>query len=55
MAQEKDAKYQFRVPRSLLEKAVEKARRQDLSLAQVLRRLLREWVKEPSESTQRDD
>lgn len=55
MTQEKDAKYQFRVPRDLLDKALEKARRQDLSLAQILRRLLREWVAESSKSEQGDE
>ena len=47
MYTEKDARYQFRLPQDLLDKAVEKARRQDLSLAQVLRRFLREWVEDP--------
>ena len=52
MAQEKNAKYQFRLPQSLLDKALEKAQGQDLSLAQVLRRLLREWIEDPPESDQ---
>ena len=46
MALEKDSRYQFRLPKDLLDKALKKARRQDLSLAQVLRRLLREWIEE---------
>ena len=51
MALEKDTRYQFRLPQELLDKAVDKARHQDLSLAQVLRRLLREWVEdEPPKS-----
>ena len=43
---EKDARYQFRLPKDLLDTALEKARSQDLSLAQVLRRLLRKWVQD---------
>ena len=46
MTLEKDARYQFRLPKSLLDTALEKARRQDLTLAQVLRRLLREWIED---------
>jgi hypothetical protein len=45
MTNEKDARYQFRLPKDLLDAALEKARVQDMSLAQVLRRLLRGWVK----------
>ena len=41
---EKDTRYQFRLSQDLLDTALEKARSQDLSLAQVLRRLLREWI-----------
>ena len=52
MYTEKDARYQFRLPQDLLDKAVEKARRQDLSLAQVLRRFLREWVEDPPDESQ---
>jgi predicted DNA binding CopG/RHH family protein len=47
MTTDKDTRYQFRLPSSLLGAALEKARKQDLSLAQVLRRLLREWVEDP--------
>ena len=54
--EEKDARYQFRLPGSLLDTALEKARREDLTLAQVLRRLLRQWVEEdPTESEQEDE
>ena len=52
MYKEKDARYQFRLPQDLLEKAVEKARHQDLSLAQVLRRFLWEWVENPPDESQ---
>ena len=44
MTMEKDARYQFRLSRSLLDAALKKARREDLTLAQVLRRCVREWV-----------
>ena len=47
----KDTRYQFRLPQSLLDAALEKARGQDLSLAQVLRRLLRGWIEDdPSDN-----
>jgi hypothetical protein len=49
MTFEKDARYQFRLPRGLLDAALQKARREDLTLAQVLRRCLREWVDDPPE------
>ena len=57
MALEKDARYQFRLPQSLLTVALEKARGEDLTLAQVLRRLLRQWVakdKQPEERPPED-
>ena len=38
--------YRFRLPNELFEEAKAKAKREDLSLAQVLRRFLREWVAE---------
>jgi len=46
MVIEKDARYQFRLPQSLLDVALEKAKRDDITLAQILRRFLREWVAE---------
>jgi hypothetical protein len=46
MTDEKEARYQFRLPQDLLDAALKKARGQDLSLAQVLRRLLREWLED---------
>jgi predicted HicB family RNase H-like nuclease len=54
MAEPKDNRFQLRIPTDLLKKALRKARSQDLSLAQVIRRFLREWVKESPESEQRD-
>ena len=41
---DKDKSYRFRLAGSLFEAAQQKARREDLSLAQVLRRFLRAWV-----------
>ena len=41
-----DAKITFRVPQELCDKAKAKAKAEDVYLAQVLRRCLREWVKE---------
>ena len=43
---EKDKSYRFRLPNELFEAAMAKAAREDLTLAQVLRRFLREWVEE---------
>jgi hypothetical protein len=43
---EKDKSYRFRLPNELFETARAKAQREDLTLAQVLRRFLRDWVKE---------
>ena len=48
---DKDARYQFRLRRELLDRALEKARREDLMLSQVLRRFLREWVRESTSET----
>ena len=55
MTLDQDARYQFRLPKSLLDTALEKARRDDLTLAQVLRRLLRVWVESdpPTESKEK--
>jgi len=53
MTLEKDARYQFRLPKSLLDAALDKARREDLTLAQVLRRLLRQWVAEDKQPKER--
>jgi hypothetical protein len=55
MTQEKDARYQFRLPQQLLDAALDKARRADLTLAQVLRRCLREWVEDPPDLDEEDD
>ncbi len=42
----KDKEYRFRLPNALFEAAMRKAEYEDLTLAQVLRRFLREWVTE---------
>jgi hypothetical protein len=53
---EKDKSYRFRLPSDLFEAAQAKAERQDLTLAQVLRRFLREWVAEdPPEEPEQGD
>ena len=41
---EQDKSYRFRLSKRLLEAAHRKAARQDLALAQVLRRFLQAWV-----------
>ena len=46
MRQKKDKSYRFRLPNELFEAAMDKSAREDLTLAQVLRRFLREWVEE---------
>jgi hypothetical protein len=53
---EKDKSYRFRLSSELFAAARAKAEREDLSLAQVLRRFLREWVREDTreESEQQD-
>ena len=53
---EKDKSYRFRLPNELFEAARAKALREDLTLAQVLRRFLRQWVAEgkPEEPKQED-
>lgn len=53
---EKDKSYRFRLSSELFEAAVAKAAREDLTLAQVLRRFLRQWVEEdePEEPEQED-
>lgn len=52
---DKDKSYRLRLPTQLFEAAMNKAKREDLTLAQVLRRFLREWVGLPPESVQRDE
>jgi predicted HicB family RNase H-like nuclease len=50
-----DARISVRVPRDLYDRAVAKAKCEDITLSQVLRRCLREWVKGDSpEETQED-
>lgn len=49
---ELDKSYRFRLSTELFEAAMAKAKREDLTLAQVLRRFLREWVEDPPEPSQ---
>jgi predicted DNA binding CopG/RHH family protein len=42
-----EARITIRVSRDLYEQAKEKARREDITLSQVLRRALKEWLKDP--------
>jgi hypothetical protein len=53
---ENDKSYRFRLPSELFDTAMAKAAREDLTLAQVLRRFLRKWVAEdkPEEPEQED-
>lgn len=44
-----EPKVTFRLPEELYQKAKEKCKQEDITLSQVLRRFLREWVKDPPE------
>ena len=52
----KSAKLTIRLPQDLLDAAHETARRTDITISQIVRRCLREWVEEnsPDEPEQRD-
>ena len=50
-----DKSYRFRLPQSLFDAALEKARREDLTLAQVIRRALREWIKDDPPEQEEDN
>lgn len=41
-----EARLTFRLPQELYDRAKAKAKREDITLSQVLRRCLREWVKD---------
>jgi predicted HicB family RNase H-like nuclease len=50
-----ETKITFRLPEDLYEKAKEKAKREDITLSQVLRRCLREWAdKDPPEEPEQE-
>jgi predicted HicB family RNase H-like nuclease len=49
-----DTVFRFRLPAELLEAAKAKAEREDVSLAQVLRRCLRTWVGNPPRGEEGD-
>ena len=50
-----DARITIRVPRDLYEQAKAKAKREDITLSQVLRRCLREWLKGQPEEPEKED
>jgi hypothetical protein len=50
-----DKSYRIRMPTELFDNAMAKAKRQDLTLAQVIRRLLREWVQDPPEEARQGE
>jgi len=54
VTQDKDARFQFRISEALLKKALLKARREDLTLSQVIRRLLRQWLDEDPLEPEKD-
>ncbi len=49
MGTEKDARYQLRLPKEMLQAAQAKAEEQELNLSQVIRRLLKKWLEDPPE------
>jgi hypothetical protein len=52
----KDVKLTIRIPLELREAAKEKAAREDLTLSQVIRHYLREWIKnDPPTDKQEED
>ena len=52
----RDARVTIRLPQELHDKAKAKAKREDITISQVLRRCLREWVAEdPPESKQEEE
>ena len=44
-----DSKLTFRLPQELYKRAKAKAKREDITLSQVLRHCLRQWVREEDE------
>ena len=46
MSEQNDVRLAIRIPRELRDAANAKARREDLTVSQVVRRFLREWVKD---------
>ena len=51
----KEIRLAVRIPAELRDAAQEKAKREDLTVSQVVRRFLREWVGLPPESEQEDE
>ena len=49
MVKTKKVRFPLKIPQDLLTQALRKAQRQGLSLAQVIRRFLAEWVAEDNE------
>jgi len=47
-----EPKITFRLPQDLYEKAKAKSEREDITLSQVLRRYLRQWVQDPPSERQ---
>ena len=50
-----ETKITFRLPEELYEQAKAKAKREDITLSQVLRRCLREWVDYRPEEPEKED
>ena len=48
MNTKKDVRLSIRIPADLREAALHKAKREDLTLSQVVRRFLRKWIDEDS-------
>lgn len=52
--EEKHVKTSFRLPEELHRKAQEVCKREDVTLSQVLRRLLKEWIEEKEKPPEED-
>ena len=50
-----DARITIRVSRDLYERAKEKASREDITVSQVLRRCLRQWLEDPPKEDREED
>ena len=56
MSDKKDVRLAIRISRELRDAALEKARREDLTVSQVVRRFLKQWVTEdPPEEPKQED
>jgi antitoxin component of RelBE/YafQ-DinJ toxin-antitoxin module len=55
MSTKKDVRLSIRIPAELREAALNKAKREDMTLSQVVRRFLRKWIDEDSLDLDQED